>query len=482
MFSMNVPRFFAPVFVVSLLVLHVPPLQAQQPIPACPQVPDSLRASAPSIAVDVDPAARYLAGDSVRIGLALDKAPPGAVIGFTATGLDGATVDGGNIVRWRAARGSEGFRYLNIAAVEGTTVIACRQLRLAVERAQRAPVMRISSKQVQAGTILEFTVNATDPDGDSLSFAISDMPAGVPPATLDSTGRFRWRAPYTAGATGNAYPFKIEVSDGLNISAVVFTAVVSGLNVRPECPVTIASVSASEGATIMLPLGATDANGDILRYRPERDLPGGAVDSAGYRWEIPWGTVDNSVNERSFDFLWRAIDPQNMQSDLCTTRVTVRARMEPERLRTEQEAHARFFASAVATGQDLEKRLETLRMKINANDTARRRRSIASLATALLAGTFQLAGAEDTRRIAGGINTLTSVFFSGFNALAPGTDGFKSDARKFEDQIAKYSQLMSAFRISYGDRISEQLLRSAQYRTDRTALDAEQVRAAALLR
>lgn len=40
---------------------------------------------------------------------------------------------------------------------------------------------------------------------------------------------------------------------------------------------------------------------------------------------------------------------------------------------------------------------------------APRRRSIAALATALLADTFQLAGAEDTRRWAGGVRRMMNA-------------------------------------------------------------------------
>ena len=256
----------------------------------------------------------------------------------------------------------------------------------------------------------------------------------------------------------------------------------SGQNARPECPITIASIVSSEGSEVVLPMTASDPNGDAVRYRPERELTNGRVDSSGYRWQIPWGTVENGAAERTLDFQWRAIDTQNAQSDLCTTRITVRARMEPERLRVEQAAHARFFASAELTATELDTRLEEIRDQINASDHSRRRRSIIALATALLAGSFQLAKSDDTRRIAGGINTLTSVFFAGFNALAPGTDGLKSDARKYEDQLSKYSQMIVAFRVGYGETVSEQVLRSAQYKVDRAALEAEQSRATALMR
>ena len=424
---------------------------------------------------------RYLVGDSVRIGLSL-RNPPAGRITFAAMGVDRGVVDAGNVFRWRPGRGMEGANYLTVAARAGEATIACRQVRLTVDRAQRAPVLRISARQVQAGSTLDFVVGAQDPDGDTLSYSVAELTPGSPPATVDSTGRFRWRAPLSASSNGSTYQFKVEVSDGMNIAAALFPVTVSGLNVRPECPLTIATIVASEGITTVLPMAATDANGDVLRYRPERDFPNARVDSGGYRWEIPYGTVDNGAPEKQVEFEWRAVDAQNAQSDLCKTRVVVRGRMEPERLRTEQEGYRRVLAAAQVTGQELDERLEELRGRINASDNARRRRSVLALGTALLAGTFQLARAEDTRRWAGGINTLTSVFFAGYNALAQGTDVLKNDARKFEDEIAKYSPLLTAFRTTYGENISEQLLRSPQYRADRIALEAEQVRAQALLR
>ena len=108
-----------------------------------------------------------------------------------------------------------------------------------------------------------------------------------------------------------------------------------------------------------------------------------------------------------------------------------------------QRAHV--VTGTELTGEHLDARLEELCDRIRASDNGRRRRSTAALTTALLGGTFQLGRAKDTGRWAGGINTLTSVFVAGFNALAPGSDGVKSDARKFEDEIARYAPLVIAF-------------------------------------
>jgi Bacterial Ig domain len=361
---------------VSLAALvHPLRAQAQALLPGCPApAADSVRPSGPSIALDADSATHYLVGDSVRIGLALNNAPAGGQISFVASGIDRAVVDGSNILRWQPARATAGTNYLTVAARVGGATIACRQVKLLVERGQRAPVIRVSAKQVQAGGVLDFPVSAFDPDGDSLSYTAAELTPNAPAASIDSTGRFRWRAPMWASANGTPYQFKVEASDGTSISAAVFSVIVSGQNVRPECPLTTASVSSSEGSSVLLPMAATDANGDQLRYRPERELPNGRVDSTGYRWDIPWGTVESTALERTVDFQWRAIDTQNVQSDLCTTRVNIRARMEPERLRIEQAAHARFYGNAEVTAADLEGRLEDLRDRINSNDNGARRR------------------------------------------------------------------------------------------------------------
>jgi hypothetical protein len=461
----------------ALLATHLP---AQMANADCPVIADSARATAPAIVADVDPGSHYLVGDSVRVALTLANSPAGGHVAFAASGVDRAIVDGGNVLRWRPTRGLEGPNYLNVAARVGSATVACKQMRLVVERVQRAPIVRVSSKQVQAGTMLDFLVGATDPDGDSLSYAVTEMTTGSASASIDSTGRFRWRAPVSVSSMGKPYVFRIEVSDGVDMSTAIFAVTVSGQNMRPECPATIANVTANEGASVLLPMSANDPNGDALHYRAEHDLMNGRVDSTGYRWDIPYGTVENTANERTVDFQWRAIDVHDAPSEICATRVTVRARMEPERLKAEQASHTRFFVDATATGTQLESRLKAIRDNINVSDRNRHRRSIAALATALLAGAFQLAGAEDTRRLAGGINTLTSVFFAGFNTLGPGTDGLKSDARRYEDQIAKYAPMLASFRVNYGETVSEQALRSSQYRADRAALEAEQARAITL--
>ncbi len=133
------------------MLLIAPSMLRGQRAAECSSRPDSsARGSGPSIAMDVDPGTRYLVGDSLRIGLALNNAPSGEKVAFAVSGIERARIDGGNVIRWRAMRGSEGFNFVTVAARQGAATLACRQVRLTVERTQRAPIVRLSSRQVQA--------------------------------------------------------------------------------------------------------------------------------------------------------------------------------------------------------------------------------------------------------------------------------------------------------------------------------------------
>ncbi len=67
----------------------------------------------------------------------------------------------------------------------------------------------ISNKSVVAGNLLEFTIYASDPDGDPLIYSAPTRPAGA--AFNNSTGLFSWLP--VNGDVGN-HPISFKVSDG----------------------------------------------------------------------------------------------------------------------------------------------------------------------------------------------------------------------------------------------------------------------------
>jgi hypothetical protein len=78
-----------------------------------------------------------------------------------------------------------------------------------ISSANQPPVLDpIGSKSVDEGTLLTFTVTATDPDGDSLTFSASNVPTG---ASFNPSSRvFSWTPAF--GAAGD-YNVQFSVTD-----------------------------------------------------------------------------------------------------------------------------------------------------------------------------------------------------------------------------------------------------------------------------
>ncbi len=74
----------------------------------------------------------------------------------------------------------------------------------------RAPILNpIGDKSIDEGSLLEFTISASDPDGDPLTYSADHLPAG---ATFDpATCTFAWTPDY--GQSGS-YSVHFEVTDG----------------------------------------------------------------------------------------------------------------------------------------------------------------------------------------------------------------------------------------------------------------------------
>ena len=78
-------------------------------------------------------------------------------------------------------------------------------------RVNCAPVLStIGDKSVDEGSLLEFTISAYDPDGDTLTYSASNLPSG---ASFDASSRtFSWTPTYDQAGTYTNVHF--EVSDG----------------------------------------------------------------------------------------------------------------------------------------------------------------------------------------------------------------------------------------------------------------------------
>ncbi|AQT69446.1 Chitinase A precursor [Anaerohalosphaera lusitana] len=135
-----------------------------------------------------------------------------------------------------------------------------------------APVMEDTpDKSVEEGSLLEFAVSATDPDGDSISYSAQNLPTGA-----DFAGdTFSWTP--EVGQAGT-YLTSFVASDGEleDVDTVSITVVetTTGGNTSPVFD-PVADQSTSINETVDFTVNASDADGDLLSYSAE-NMPAGA--------------------------------------------------------------------------------------------------------------------------------------------------------------------------------------------------------------
>jgi len=128
----------------------------------------------------------------------------------------------------------------------------------------------IGNKEIYEGKILQFTVNAKDPDGDLLRYSTGRLPRGARFDRLKRT--FTWKPTYDQAGK---YPVTFTVSDpGSLTDSETITIKVNNVNRSPDLE-SIGNKKTDEGKILKFTVNAKDPDGDLLRYSTGR-LPRGA--------------------------------------------------------------------------------------------------------------------------------------------------------------------------------------------------------------
>lgn len=130
----------------------------------------------------------------------------------------------------------------------------------------------VGDQTVNAGGTVTFTVSASDPDGDPLTYSASNLPPGA--VFIPATHTFTW--PTTLDEGPGSYPVMFTVTDGkLPVSQQVVVTVVGGTN-HPPVLGPLPDANIERGDTLVITLPASDPDGDTLTFSSD-DLPPNAT-------------------------------------------------------------------------------------------------------------------------------------------------------------------------------------------------------------
>lgn len=170
---------------------------------------------------------------------------------------------------------------------------------------------------------LTFTVSASDPDGNALSFELANAPTG---ATLndhgDGTADFSWTPTYAQAGNYEVTVIVTDDGDPIETSSQTFAITVGNVNRAPALD-PIGDRSVDEGAELAFTIHATDPDGNNLWF-DGANLPTGAAltdngdGSASFSW------TPSYTQAGSFDATFLVTDDgAPMESDSEQIRISV---------------------------------------------------------------------------------------------------------------------------------------------------------------
>jgi hypothetical protein len=407
-------------------------------------------------------------GDSVRVPLIVNDLPVGTVVDFRLDRMPAAAKLEGGVIRWRPVRSDANATYsIGVHALVNGNEIARGSVELTVADAHRPPIIRQpADRVVPPGDTLVLPVEASDPDGDLLSVAATNLTdPSLPPRYDRQAGTLVWQAP--RGMANRVYQWRVTVNDGDGGTATTELHVsVKAQNVAPVCA-PMRSYKRDEGEAVAIALDADDANDDSLAYHPLATLPNGSLAGATYNWSIPFGFVAPARQDSTVRFEWRANDPSGAAtSNNCFALITVFKSIADEPFRMKQQAHRQLLIDVRAQLANAATRERATRDSLTSASSKKRMVKRASLVSALVGGLLQIAKSEDTRRIAAGISATFTVGLGGWEATLEDGDPLSKRAETIAQEQVQLQRALNRFVRRYGETVSKEVLVGATYESD----------------
>jgi len=210
----------------------------------------------------------------------------------------------------------------------------------------QAPVAAAASTSTNEDQLRDVTLTGSDPDGDTLAFAVVDQPANgtvsaPAPASCDPSGECTTTVTYTPspnfpqGTTAVDDPFTFTVSDGSATSAKGTVAVT--VNPVPDDPVAaddLATTPEDTGTTVDVLANDTDADGNSLTVTSAGPTaePGGTATPTPDGLEVAYTPAAGLCGEDSFPY---TVDDGTGRTATATVTVEVDCVTDPPSVSTD---------------------------------------------------------------------------------------------------------------------------------------------------
>ena len=184
------------------------------------------------------------------------------------------------VVTWTPLYTQSGVYPITFYVTDGN-LTANQTINITVNNIDRAPILNtITDQTTNINQLLQFTITATDPDGDSLTYYSLNLPSG---ATINATtGTFTWTPTYTQSGT---YKTNFIVSDGTLSNNETISIIVKNVDRAPILNL-ISNKTVNEGSSLKFVVSGKDPDGDIIKYSVSK---------------LPTGATFNKTNG---DFIW----------------------------------------------------------------------------------------------------------------------------------------------------------------------------------
>ncbi len=216
--------------------------------------------------------------------------PDGDPVALSVSGLPSGAVFSNHEFTWTPTSDQLGSYQVTFTASDGTAQDS-ETITILVQKPNTAPILApIESLSVNENEPLSFSINATDADGDAISYSLTNAPSGA-----NLTGQtFSWTPSYSQAGS---YDLTFVASDGRAQDSRTVTISVANIN-RPPVLAAVGDRSVDATNLLSFTLSAADPDGDDLVYSA-----GGLPSSANLAGQaFSWTPAPGEAGSYEFTF------------------------------------------------------------------------------------------------------------------------------------------------------------------------------------